>query len=497
MKKVFGFITLGVLLVGTLSCKGSLKKGIGIRGTWCKEDMIILNEDTFKVQERIGDSLLIVYCYPEDYESCFLIKRESNGYYYVLQEGISISSIENTQDFALIDDRTIYNVRNNGTFTLPWNASYLYYLGMCKDKAVFTEQDSIYFSDGRCVALRDDSYCKRSDKEGEVVLVKGVRKLSVSLETLYHFKNTAPVSDPSIYRFIGHYGTTSKRENEDEFFGLNVSLDIPVGDTNSDKAIRKWMTSAIKDDAFSMFGCPIDVFEGNSSTLQEMKLTLEQYGTLWEQLYRSYGGEEESYTFRIYCDVSVRKVVDCKDYTTYYYASSLYEGGLHDLPRSYYITYDKRLKKILTASDALKKSKLRLFRNEALKSIHQEYDEKSGRESDWKDFTRSVFSFHSPMVYLSGVDENMLALLEHDYMCDEWSGWGYPTDKAFTLDNFPLPHLAVLPEGIVLTYHPYQIDCFASGEYHIVIPFDRVESCLQYGYHHDKKDLPKLEQFIK
>lgn len=243
-----------------------------------------------------------------------------------------------------------------------------------------------------------------------------------------------------------------------------------MGDTNSDKAIRKWMTSAIKDDAFSMFGCPIDVFEGNSSTLQEMKLTLEQYGTLWEQLYRSYGGEEESYTFRIYCDVSVRKVVDCKDYTTYYYASSLYEGGLHDLPRSYYITYDKRLKKILTASDALKKSKLRLFRNEALKSIHQEYDEKSGRESDWKDFTRSVFSFHSPMVYLSGVDENMLALLEHDYMCDEWSGWGYPTDKAFTLDNFPLPHLAVLPEGIVLTYHPYQIDCFASGEYHIVIP---------------------------
>lgn len=198
MKKVFGFITLGVLLVGTLSCKGSLKKGIGIRGTWCKEDMIILNEDTFKVQEKIGDSLLIVYCYPEDYESCFLIKRESNGYYYVLQEGISISSIENTQDFALIDDRTIYNVRNNGTFTLPWNASYLYYLGMCKDKAVFTEQDSIYFSDGRCVALRDDSYCKRSDKEGEVVLVKGVRKLSVSLETLYHFKNTAPVSDPSI-----------------------------------------------------------------------------------------------------------------------------------------------------------------------------------------------------------------------------------------------------------------------------------------------------------
>jgi hypothetical protein len=31
-----------------------------------------------------------------------------------------------------------------------------------------------------------------------------------------------------------------------------------------------------------------------------------------------------------------------------------------------------------------------------------------------------------------------------------------------------LTHFAVLPEGIVLTYHPYQIDCFAAGEYHAV-----------------------------
>ncbi len=51
-------------------------------------------------------------------------------------------------------------------------------------------------------------------------------------------------------------------------------------------------------------------------------------------------------------------------------------------------------------------------------------------------------------------------------------GNGY-NEKPFTEKDFPLTHFAVLPEGIVLTYHPYQIDCFAAGEYHAGHTFQR------------------------
>ena len=63
--------------------------------------------------------------------------------------------------------------------------------------------------------------------------------------------------------------------------------------------------------------------------------------------------------------------------------------------------------------------------------------------------------------------------------------------------DFPLTHFAVLSEGIVLTYHPYQIDCFAAGEYHAVIPFKEANKCLMFDYskHEDLK--PKLQRFIK
>ncbi len=87
--------------------------------------------------------------------------------------------------------------------------------------------------------------------------------------------------------------------------------------------------------------------------------------------------------------------------------------------------------------------------------------------------------------------------LYHNYSCDEWAGWNGYNEKAFTEKDFPLTHFAVLPEGIVLTYHPYQIDCFAAGEYHAVIHFKEANKCLMFDYskHEDLK--PKLQRFIK
>ena len=59
----------------------------------------------------------------------------------------------------------------------------------------------------------------------------------------------------------------------------------------------------------------------------------------------------------------------------------------------------------------------------------------------------------------------------------------------------PLTLFAVLPEGIVLTYYSYQIDCFAA--YHAVIPFKDANKCLMFDYSPYEDLKPKLQRFIK
>ncbi len=140
---------------------------------------------------------------------------------------------------------------------------------------------------------------------------------------------------------------------------------------------------------------------------------------------------------------------------------------------------------------------MQTMRQLAIKSLKEEYDIGSERESSWEDFTNSIFSFHCPIIDTSELDEVSKSMLVHNYSCDEWAGWTGDNEKAFTENDFPLTHFAVLPGGIVLTYHPYQIDCFNAGEYNVVIPFEDVNPCLKFDYskHEDLK--PTLQRFLK
>ena len=121
--------------------------------------------------------------------------------------------------------------------------------------------------------------------------------------------------------------------------GFSVDLDIPKGDAESDKAIREWMMAAIRDDAFYQLENNRGIPVGKCTSLKDLQLSLDKYGVLWEKLYRAEYQIEDTLELRMTCNIRVRKVADCDDYTTYYYWASLYNGGLHDLPREYYVPY--------------------------------------------------------------------------------------------------------------------------------------------------------------
>lgn len=80
MKKLL-FIFL--MLAALVSCTG-LRMGVGVKGEVVDEDTIVLDGDTFKIQERINDSLFVVWNYEHsnDKKPYYLLKYERNGFYY-------------------------------------------------------------------------------------------------------------------------------------------------------------------------------------------------------------------------------------------------------------------------------------------------------------------------------------------------------------------------------------------------------------------------------
>ncbi len=492
---VFAYLML-IVLVGC----GGLKVGVGLKGVMLDDNKMTLDGDTFDIRERIGDSLLIIWNYEhsDDKTPYYLLKYERNGFYYPQIGASDIMSIDNTTDYVVLNDKDVYDIKNKKVLFSPsCSASGLYYLGKWNDLRLFASSDTICFSDGKCIGLQNDVFCRKPKNEGMVTLVAGAQTTEVTFNDLYHAQKEHNVNDQSVEKLIKDYYVKPRNKYERMDAGFSVDLEIPKDTTEVDKAIREWMMAAIRDDAFYQLENNRDIPVGKCTSLRDMLHSLDEYGVLWEKLCRAEYQIEDTLEVRMTCDIRVRKVADCDDYTTYYYRASLYNGGLHDLPREYYITYDKRRGGLLDVGNSVKPAMMQHFRHLVLESLKKEYDFCYERESSWEDFTHSIFSFHCPMVETSGMDEVMLSLLEHNYSCDEWAGWKGYNEKPFTEKDFPLTHFAVLPEGIVLTYHPYQIDCFAAGEYHAVIPFKDANKCLMFDYskHEDLK--LKLLRFIR
>lgn len=499
-KKYYVVLAVIMMYLSLLSCS-DLKIGVGLKGVILDENKITLDGDTFDIRERIGDSLLIVwnYTHSNDRTPCYLLKYERNGFYYPQIGGSDITSIDNTTDFVSIDDKEVYDIKDKKVlFLSQCDASGLYYLGKWNNLHLFANSDTICFSDGKYVGLQDDVFCRKPKKNGVLTLVAGAQRIDVPFGNLYHAKKTGGnKKDVSTEKLMKNYYIKPRSKHESMEAGFSVDLEVPKANSEADKAIREWMIAAIKDDAFFLLEHNIEIPTGKCETLNDMQHSLDEYGALWEKLCRAEYQTGDTLRLRMTCDIKVRMIVDCDDNTTYYYKASLYNGGLHELPREYYITYDKRRGGLLDVNNSVKPAMMQQFRHLVLKSLKKEYDFCYERESSWADFTHSIFSFHCPMLEMSGMDDVMLSLLDHNYSCDEWAGWKGYNEKPFTEKDFPLTHFAVLPEGIILTYHPYQIDCFAAGEYHAVIPFKDANKCLLFDYskHEDLK--PKLERFIK
>ena len=101
------------MLAVLTGCHG-LRMGVGLKGEVIDEDTLVLDGDTFTIQERIGDSLFIVWNYEHSDEKtpCYLLKYERNGFYYPQIGATNITSIDNTVNYVSIDDNDVYDIKD-------------------------------------------------------------------------------------------------------------------------------------------------------------------------------------------------------------------------------------------------------------------------------------------------------------------------------------------------------------------------------------------------
>ena len=120
-----------------------------------------------------------------------------------------------------------------------------------------------------------------------VTFVDGAQIKDVSFCDLYNAKKISATTDTSVERLVKDYYVKPRSEYEMVEAGFSVDLDIPKGNTDSDKAIRKWMISAIRDDAFFLLENNKDIPVGKCTSLNDMLHSLDEYGVLWEKLCRA------------------------------------------------------------------------------------------------------------------------------------------------------------------------------------------------------------------
>ncbi|MCD8301486.1 MAG: hypothetical protein LUC44_00540 [Prevotellaceae bacterium] len=469
MKRIDKGLSLtGLLLLVAffLSCHENQK---GMRGEVIDDSMMTLDGDTFNVYFSVSDDVMIVGA-KDDYGTDLLIEKREDGLFYQIIKGGNIYPIDNTQDFVMVDNAAVYHVSGGKSYKLPGDCqSVMEYLGSWEKKFIFETYGGIWFTDGKVVGTQGNVLVSPVDESGALTLSLGVQSLSLTPAELYAYKASAVLQDTSLERINERYLAPSQASTA----GFSVDIEVPKGDSPADLAIREFLVRAIGEDIFSELDVnTATIASHDSSTPSGILETLKQYSAIWNEAFSSKFPEHDTLDMRLTSNIIARRVVDNEAYVTYYYFDVQDEGGAHGLPFSYYVTYDKRQNQFVDSGNSVKKEKQETFQTTLLSRLTNMYNERHGT-SDTADDALQPYHLADAISELN-------------------ESFSYPCDKFM-----PMPHFAILPEGVVVTYHRYQVDSFAGGEYHVLIPSEEIQPCIDYDYWKNETSRPRLDLFLR
>ena len=230
---------------------------------------------------------------------------------------------------------------------------------------------------------------------------------------------------PSFTRFRNDHAVASEY-----FYGLTV--DYPQECVIHADEIRRWLADII---TVSQSSDPKDRFCGNLSDPDE--IIRHARNIYIDDCKRVYGNDEEEERLFVFSIMDMRvKMMNCR-FVTYQRYKSDYEGGIHNY-------YSERL---------------------------ISFDHVHGQEIDFD------------YLFKRGCEKELLEILldvakeQHQYDdCDpNIEDYVYVTDNDGNRTGelqFPQPGLS--DKGVVFSFQPYEIDCFAAGVFHYTIPYGRI-----------------------
>ena len=514
MKRTIYFL-LACLLA---SCSSSgLRMGVGLPGAMLDNDYMTLNGETLRVFHSYGDSFVIAYRdnADNDPKRCYLLRKRQDSCYVPICNANFIHEVYDSERFYHID-RMIYDLATQKlVMKAPLDDTYGYsYLGQYDGLYLFCTLDGLFFSDGKSLPMQYGVRAEKGKTESSAVLKSGALAQEFPIADIRRAIDGGVHRDSTVEWMKKEIFLDPKRKENLGEANLWYDMEWPKGNTAADRAIRRRLLQSVEEDAGSLLGTNLVMTGRLDGTAAEAKAALGHYVDMWGKVFLAENKLENSPC--MYAHLCSQKVVDCEDYVTYFYQAECYWGGMHGNPFAYYITYDKRRGMLLSAENSVKPSMMHQVRREALKSLQPQYldfnDERSPQyyacgisldadtiaeeaaEAEEAEATADSTEMDS---FIEQTNTLAQMLLHTEYPCDRWSGWWGECEGNFTEYDFPLPHFAIIPEGIVLSYHPYQIDCFAAGEYHAAIPFDKIKGCLQFDYSHHKDQKPQLWRFIE
>ena len=234
----------------------------------------------------------------------------------------------------------------------------------------------------------------------------------------------------SFYRF--------KKKRHADFssrFHYNLSVDFPQPSVKNNHAIRAWLAEkvvrSLSDDM---------TYNGNIYSDQQIeKYVINLYFAIKKE---EYAAEDTTYyPIEAFIELNLQARVSNNKFVTYQEFTHEYDGGVHGYYTERLVSFDHVHKQEIDNKYLFKDNSfdsiVNLLVDEAKKTPHY---------WEWKPNIR-----------------------KHIFVTDEQDN---PTGEI----RLPQPGLSA--EGLVYSFQPYEISCFAAGTFHFVIPYERLKPYL-------------------
>ena len=154
-----------------------------------------------------------------------------------------------------------------------------------------------------------------------------------------------------------------------------------------------------------------------------------------------YGTNQEDYPSTLFADLNLQAMVYNKRYVTYQEYTHDYNGGAHGFYTERLVSYDHVYQQEIDYDYLFKPD----CKDEVLTILLDE----AKKTPQYKEWEPNI------MYYVKNQDE-------------DGNGTG----------ELVLPTPGLSEDGVVFSFQPYSISCFAAGPFHFTIPYSRVKQCL-------------------